>query len=856
MANFNAASAAKGDSKHLAYRDCVRIQLVLMYQYNLAQLTMSGTSLYHRNLLAYSFLRACQDIGVLFHHFDVCGKEHLPVNEELAKQASFRLQNTMQYLLRHSKWLPDGKGDLKGENHFLFMCRSDFTVMFHTVADNYRELGEPRVPGQNLSLAEQENQMVQNLQEMVQILQHQGSCLDKKFGRVYPMCLAKEMDLLNFAFPLVSPEATAPVPWPLRWEQGLQVSTASAQPQRTVFLGEAKPPATTTVSKEPQAHSSTPLLAGISNFAMAFAQLKEDYQKVQKRLNTSPEHSPQQTRRRKSTKSGDSTDLEISKEMEMLEITSPRKTGPTHYEQYLVEGGRQLIVRIPIPEDYAATGLPQPEEYAMGAIPKCLICECLGPEVTEDMEVTKLKQGDIADEAYWAVQAHEEEFFTRMKHWEEDLKAQEQRKWEEETRQWELRKKKRKEEEAKKCAAFQKTEEYDRQKEKTEKSNAGMERCSILKNPFLEGFSQIPPKPKETPIAHKPSHRNEGRSSGQFGQSPHRTLFNGLLDLKRFPYNCLHKNPGAMVAWAEMSINLGNLTREVNSLKYFSQYLEKTREILGVIKYCLILGIDGYRNAIADWPSWLMDTSCPIPDYAPFSKKPEYAKDIRTKARQHWEYYLSWMQHWQDASDVPLSVYYGGCRQSDSWLVVMIVYLINHVLDEPVELKRIRSNTGWVLCRPHLDYAKFLVEEERECQDALTEETWRIKNWQWCAEQAKDTFAQLKELVLDAIDQFKRKQEAEHLRKKEEDEKNRRDIWHWSEQCGRDNAWSRCMQSSRREHSMARSLSRTWPMTQDEQPQKRIDRKRAFGQSTGGSEVKDIHQGSAQGEKVPDTHSE
>ena len=182
---------------------------------------------------------------------------------------------------------------------------------------------------------------------------------------------------------------------------------------------------------------------------MAFAQLREDYQKVHKRPNTSPEQSPQQTRRRKSTESGDSTDSEISKETEMLEITSPRKTGPTHYNQYLAEGGRQLIVRIPIPEDYAATGLPQPEEYAKGAIPKCPIRERLGPEVVEDMEVTELEQGDIADEAYLARQAHEEELFARMKHQEEDLKAQEQRKWEEETRQWELKKKKREEEEAK-----------------------------------------------------------------------------------------------------------------------------------------------------------------------------------------------------------------------------------------------------------------------------------------------------------------------------------------------------------------------------------------------------------------------
>ena len=230
MANFNAALATKGDSKRMAYQDCVWIQLVLMYQYNLMQPTASGTSLYHQNLLAYSFLRACQDVGALFHHFDVCSKERLPVNEELAKWTSFRLQNAMQYLLRHSEWLPDGKGEPKGENHYLFMSRGDLTMMFHAVADNFRELGEPWAPGRNLSLAKQENRMAQNLWETVQILQHQGSCLDRKFGWVYPMCLVEEMDLLNFAFPYTCPEVTAPVLWPLRWEWGLQVPAAPAQP--------------------------------------------------------------------------------------------------------------------------------------------------------------------------------------------------------------------------------------------------------------------------------------------------------------------------------------------------------------------------------------------------------------------------------------------------------------------------------------------------------------------------------------------------------------------------------------------------------------------------------------------------
>ena len=210
----------------------------------------------------------------------------------------------------------------------------------------------------------------------------------------------------------------------------------------------------------------------------------------------------------------------------------------------------------------------------------------------------------------------------------EDLKVQEQRKWEEETLQQELKKKKREEEEARKQAAFQKTEEYNWQKEKTEKSHANMDRCSILRDPLPEGFSQVPPKPKETPTPRKPSHRSEGRSSGQFGQTLGHSLFDGLLDLKRFPYDRLHKSAGAMIAWAEMSISVGDLTWEVNSLKYFSQYSEKTREILGIIKYCLILGIDGYWNAIADWPSWLTDTSCPIPEYTPFPRKLDYAIDI------------------------------------------------------------------------------------------------------------------------------------------------------------------------------------------------------------------------------------
>ena len=117
-------------------------------------------------------------------------------------------------------------------------------------------------------------------------------------------------------------------------------------------------------------------------------------------------------------------------------------------------------------------------------------------------------------------------------------------------------------------------------------------------------------------------------------------------------------------------------------------------------------------------------------------------------------------------------------------------------------------------------------------------------------------FAQLKELVLNGIDQFKRKQEAKCVRKKEQDKRYWKDIRHRSEQCGRDNAQSCPTQSSRREESMTRSSSRSRPSTKDELPRRKIDRKQAFGQSTDCLEVKDIHHGKAPGNEGSVTQSE
>ena len=49
-----------------------------------------------------------------------------------------------------------------------------------------------------------------------------------------------------------------------------------------------------------------------------------------------------------------------------------------------------------------------------------------------------------------------------------------------------------------------------------------------------------------------------------------------------------------MIAWAEMSLDMGHMNREVASLRFFEKAGEKTQEILGLVKYALICGADGY----------------------------------------------------------------------------------------------------------------------------------------------------------------------------------------------------------------------------------------------------------------------
>ena len=91
----------------------------------------------------------------------------------------------------------------------------------------------------------------------------------------------------------------------------------------------------------------------------------------------------------------------------------------------------------------------------------------------------------------------------------------------------------------------------------------------------------------------------------------------GFFDLRKFRYSKLYSEPNAVIAWAQMSLNMDHMNREVASLGFFEKSGEKTREIMALVKYALICGIDGYRNVMVQWPSWVANTQRPTPHYAP-----------------------------------------------------------------------------------------------------------------------------------------------------------------------------------------------------------------------------------------------
>ena len=136
-----------------------------------------------------------------------------------------------------------------------------------------------------------------------------------------------------------------------------------------------------------------------------------------------------------------------------------------------------------------------------------------------------------------------------------------------------------------------------------------MTQQSLLKDPLPVGFTKVPAKEPEEIKIIKKSHRSSGKSTGQFGKPPEKHMLVGFFDLQKFAYSRLYKEPDVVIALAEMSLGMDHLNWEISSLRFFRKAEEKTWEILGLVKYALICGIDGYRNTIVHWLSWVTDRS-------------------------------------------------------------------------------------------------------------------------------------------------------------------------------------------------------------------------------------------------------
>ena len=570
------------------------------------------------------------------------------------------------------------------------------------------------------------DRMKKNLTEAVQILEKYEGCLDRVFGRVYPVCLADDKFHLNCAFTLDGPAAMAAIPQPPRRDRnpsetvtlgGLQTFQLEPNPeleeddddkpevtfglghQIVVPKGRPSPPATTS---GPQP---------VNNFAIACTQMHEEYRK---RSSPDSEDPPRETRRRKSTESGDSTDNEILVNTAILDLGSPetKATPQSRYEEYFTVEGRKLMA------DKNVTVKTGTVEYLRtGAQPKTSVYERLGLAVSDEQQIT--------EEALEAERRAARELQLRVKKMEDDRREQERQQWEDEKWAREEQKAKREAERAKKAAAFRDTTEYDDAKD-------NMTRRLILQGPLPKGFTKVHPKEPEPEPVGKKGHRSDGRSSGQFGkqaEKPEKVMLVGFFDLCDFRYSKLYTDRNSVIAWAEMSINLEHLNRQVASISFFKKASEKTCEILGLVKYALICGIDGFRNTIVHWLSWVTDKSRPTPEYAPTPIPPAKTAmptDVQVKANLDWRYHLSWLQHWHDAFDIQRGVFYGGAQQSDSQLVVIIVFLMNHVLDNPLKIEEIRQNMGWQLCRPNLNPDTAGAENLKEAEDAVKDQCARI----------------------------------------------------------------------------------------------------------------------------------
>ena len=381
VANKNANYAGSVCPDHVTYRDCIRMHLVLMYHHALSMIPPVGTNLYHWNYLAYSYLYSCKVLGMMFRHYDVCRKYRQETNDELARTVGTGYRTAMLYLLRHTQ-MPDGR-QTKGELNPLFMCKSDLKVMFQLVADNYREVDALRIPDRDMSDEEIKERLAQNYREMVQILAKHDGCLDMKFSRVYPVCMATDPESLNYAFPLTGPEAHAPVPRPPRRERekanpsltsGTDVTLG--EPHRMILMetGEVVYSWTNqTPVTETWEEVSTPSAPPQTDFVWAMERLRNTPMPTPTKRSNPDAEMEQQVPQHKRSSEGSGTDSDVAQEVESLTLSSPREV------QYSAQ--RKLEIWAPTADDYKLFGINPPPG----------VFDRLGPEVHEREQELELE---------------------------------------------------------------------------------------------------------------------------------------------------------------------------------------------------------------------------------------------------------------------------------------------------------------------------------------------------------------------------------------------------------------------------------------------------------------------------------
>ena len=154
----------------------------------------------------------------------------------------------------------------------------------------------------------------------------------------------------------------------------------------------------------------------------------------------------------------------------------------------------------------------------------------------------------------------------------------------------------------------------------------------------------------------------------------------------------------AFILWAE-NYKLNPECYEVQALQFIPNHVEVTGKIVARVMWALVNGTMGECHLVPDRIVRLEGTDPheQSPAGAAFPTRPEEQDDLRIRARDGWEWMVSWAQYWFDAQQKARRprLFYGGDAQVVSPLVYFICHHVNKVLELPVRLRHMLEHSGW-----------------------------------------------------------------------------------------------------------------------------------------------------------------